>query len=238
MRPSRCSWKMTSRKRWATRSAARGRLSAWLRSPYSVSMPTIRSNTAAPKGLARKVAIWSPFRNAPDARRRENRTAAYWVVREDRKRSGNAAGGHSWTGSPVSARSRAKPRHEHLRDLGGGEPAVLGGSGRAAIKDRHVDATIPAASLQVLRQAPVVGGRRFGGRLEKISDRPRAERSGQRRGQRRVLPRSGRVEMRDDRLARGIRGRERRAPGGLFEGTVVVQSHEHVLSHPRAHLNE
>ncbi len=29
------------------------------------------------------------------------RTGAYWFVREDRKRSGNAADGHSWTGSPA-----------------------------------------------------------------------------------------------------------------------------------------
>ena len=32
------------------------------------------------------------------------RTGAYWFVREDRKRSGNAADGRSWTGSYLRAR--------------------------------------------------------------------------------------------------------------------------------------
>jgi hypothetical protein len=35
----------------------------------------------------------SLFRDGPFARRSENRTGAYWVVREERKRSDNAADG-------------------------------------------------------------------------------------------------------------------------------------------------
>jgi hypothetical protein len=50
----------------------------------------------------------SLFRKASDARRSEHRTAAYWVVREDRKRSDNAADDPSWTGS-LSGGSGACP---------------------------------------------------------------------------------------------------------------------------------
>src|SRR3990170_4534132 len=69
-----------------------------IRLPMSVSERKRREYTRTRRILHPPMSL---FRNASDARRGENRSGAYWVVRKHRKRSGNAADDHSWTGSSV-----------------------------------------------------------------------------------------------------------------------------------------